>query len=47
MIHDRISPALAQGEVVVLDRFWYSTVAYQCFGLGITALCGAASHRFG
>jgi len=30
-----IAPALSRGVTVVLDRFWYSTVAYQAFGLGL------------
>lgn len=33
-----ISPALARGEWIVLDRFWHSTVAYQAFGLGLDPL---------
>jgi len=32
-----IRPALAQGRTVVLDRYWYSTVAYQAHGLGLDA----------
>ncbi len=31
----RIAPALEAGEVVILDRFWYSTAAYQGHGLGL------------
>jgi dTMP kinase len=30
-----IAPALARGETLVLDRFWYSTIAYQAHGLGL------------
>lgn len=30
-----ITPALARGEVVVLDRFYHSTLAYQGYGLGL------------
>jgi dTMP kinase len=30
-----IRPALAQGHSVVLDRYWYSTAAYQAHGLGL------------
>jgi len=30
-----IRPALAQGATVVLDRYWYSTAAYQAHGLGL------------
>ena len=30
-----IAPALAAGELVVLDRFFHSTLAYQAYGLGL------------
>ncbi len=30
-----LQPALQAGAVVVLDRFWYSTIAYQGAGLGL------------
>lgn len=30
-----IRPALARGRSVVLDRYWYSTAAYQAHGLGL------------
>jgi dTMP kinase len=30
-----LRPALGRGEVVVLDRFWHSTLAYQAYGLGL------------
>lgn len=30
-----IRPALSRGEVVVLDRFFHSTIAYQGYGLGL------------
>ncbi len=30
-----IAPALAAGEVVLLDRFYFSTIAYQAYGLGL------------
>ncbi len=30
-----IKPALNRGEVILLDRFWYSTMAYQAYGLGL------------
>ena len=33
-----IRPALAAGSVVVLDRFWHSTIAYQAYGLGLDPL---------
>lgn len=35
LCHDVVAPALLRGEVIILDRFWYSTIAYQCFGLGV------------
>lgn len=43
-----LRPALARGEVLVLDRFWHSTVAYQAYGLGldpgpVRALVGLAT----
>ncbi|GDY13807.1 thymidylate kinase [Planctomycetota bacterium] len=30
-----IAPALAAQHWVILDRFWFSTIAYQCHGLGV------------
>ena len=36
LVAEQIIPALEQNKVVILDRFWYSTVAYQCFGLGLS-----------
>ncbi len=30
-----IRPALAEGRTVLLDRYWYSTAAYQGHGLGL------------
>lgn len=30
-----IRPTLDAGQVVILDRYWYSTVAYQGYGLGL------------
>lgn len=39
LVHDNLKPALRRGEWVVLDRFYYSTIAYQAYGLGLdTAL---------
>lgn len=35
IVEERLRPALAAGEWIVLDRFWYSTVAYQAYGLGL------------
>ncbi|MCY4503253.1 MAG: dTMP kinase, partial [Alphaproteobacteria bacterium] len=33
-VEKRIRPALAAGEWVISDRFYDSTVAYQCYGQG-------------
>ena len=33
LVQERLKPALTAGETVVLDRFWYSTIAYQGHGL--------------
>ncbi len=33
-----IAPALAKGELVLLDRFYHSTLAYQAYGLGLDPL---------
>lgn len=30
-----VRPALEEGDTVLLDRFWFSTVAYQGYGLGL------------
>jgi len=35
LCHEVIAPALAAGELLILDRFWYSTIAYQAYGLGL------------
>ena len=35
LCHEIIAPALARGEWIVLDRFWYSTIAYQAYGHGL------------
>ena len=35
LCHEILSPALARGEWVLMDRFWPSTVAYQAYGLGL------------
>jgi dTMP kinase len=34
-VHDVVKPALATGRVVVADRFWLSSVAYQGHGRGL------------
>ena len=40
-----LRPALAAGELVILDRFWYSTIAYQAFGLGLSEELVRAANR--
>ncbi len=35
LCHEVLAPALARGELVVLDRFYHSTIAYQAYGLGL------------
>lgn len=35
IIHEIIIPALARGAVVLLDRFYDSTIAYQVYGRGL------------
>ncbi len=35
LCHEVIAPALAAGELVILDRFYHSTLAYQAYGLGL------------
>lgn len=35
VVQTEIRPALEAGTTVVLDRYWYSTVAYQGYGLGV------------
>ncbi len=35
LVHDKIAPSLAAGELVVLDRFYYSTIAYQAHALNL------------
>ena len=37
LVEERVAPALAQGRVVVCDRFHDSTIAYQGFGGGLDA----------
>jgi dTMP kinase len=34
-VHDVVKPALASGRVVIADRFWLSSVAYQGHGRGL------------
>ena len=35
LCHAVMVPALARGDTILLDRFWYSTMAYQAYGLGL------------
>ncbi len=35
LVQDVISPSLAKGEVVVCDRYLFSSLAYQGYGLGL------------
>jgi len=35
IVCEKIRPALGRGEIVILDRFEYSTLAYQGFGRGL------------
>jgi dTMP kinase len=35
LVDECLAPALAADELVVLDRFYHSTVVYQAFGLGL------------
>jgi dTMP kinase len=37
VVESVVRPALAEGRTVLLDRFWYATVAYQGYGLGLDA----------
>ncbi len=45
LILECIRPALAAGRVVVLDRYYDSTTAYQGFGRGISMALVQAIHR--
>lgn len=35
LCHEVIAPALAANELILLDRFYHSTLAYQAYGLGL------------
>ena len=37
LVREVIEPALAAGKIVLCDRFYDSSVAYQCFGRGLDA----------
>lgn len=45
LCHEVIAPALAAGEVVLLDRFYHSTLAYQAYGLGLDLAAVRAAIR--
>ncbi len=44
-VEKRIAPALADGKWVLSDRFYDSTVAYQCYGQGLSRNDEAALRR--
>lgn len=46
-VHDTVLPALAQGKVVLCDRFVDSTTAYQVAGRGLRAAEVAWLNRYG
>src|SRR4051812_17264752 len=46
LVEQVIRPALAAGKVVVLDRFFLSTYAYQIFGRALSAEDVRAANRF-
>ena len=35
LVSEKIIPALTKGRFVILDRFYHSTIAYQCYGRGL------------
>ncbi|MGE4158254.1 MAG: dTMP kinase [Planctomycetota bacterium] len=48
LVEEQILPALQRGDIVVCDRFWPSTVVYQCLAGGereddVRKLCALAS----
>ena len=47
MVRELIEPALARGAVVVCDRFYDSTLAYQSSGRGLSAEAVEAANRLG
>ena len=46
LIEEVVTPALAAGQLVVSDRFSYSTIAYQGYGRGLDLEGTAAVTRF-
>lgn len=46
IVTEVIAPALARGAVVLCDRFYDSTVAYQVFGRGLDSAFVAAANAF-
>ncbi|WP_290587561.1 dTMP kinase [Alicyclobacillus sp.] len=46
LLHERVRPALARGEVVVCDRFVDASLAYQGAGLGLGEEAVASINRF-
>lgn len=46
IVREVIEPALARGAVVLCDRFYDSTVAYQAFGRGLDRTFVDAANRF-
>jgi dTMP kinase len=46
LVEQVIRPALAAGKVVILDRFFLSTYAYQIFGRGLPAADVRDANRF-
>lgn len=46
LVEEVVRPALEEGQVVVSDRFSYSTVAYQGYGRGLEVEAVAAVVRF-
>lgn len=46
IVNEVIAPALARGAVVLCDRFFDSTIAYQVFGRGLDRAFVEAANRF-
>jgi dTMP kinase len=49
LCHEILAPALANGTIIILDRFYHSTLAYQAYGLGLdlAAVRGAIALAIG